>query len=409
MTKQALNKMTYGQLNKDFEKTSKNTLVISGYFTSDNKDEVGDIITRGATERAVPAYKQWGNIRFMHQPKPVAKATKIGAEDGLAWNEVEIEVIDPEAVFMVENGLLTALSVGILVDWDDLDFMQDGGLIINDYQLAEISLVDHPANYDAKLKDLVLDHDSRVFAMQYGMSALAEQLGGTTMPRKKEIKEETTEQIVPETVEVEETKIEESVSESELSTESEVVTQEEVVLEQDLTTTSTTDAQSDVTTTEVSLKDLDLSNLVEEEATEEVVEAETEVEEEEEEEVVAEETAVEAESISAEQLFALVNEIKESVASLAKKLEESASKGSVEEQEASEPTEHEKELETLKARNAELESKLAEYEDSTPADRKGQVEETHIEDITDKKEQNSTTPVRDLKTALGEYLKHKIT
>ena len=136
-------------------------LVVRGLFTSDSRDQVGDLITRSATERALPAYKQWGNIRRMHAPDPVARVIRIGAEDGLEWNEVEILVIDPKAIFEVENGLLQALSVGILVDYEDIDFLEDGGWIINNYTLAEISLVDHPANYDARLfLSLGLDVDA---------------------------------------------------------------------------------------------------------------------------------------------------------------------------------------------------------------------------------------------------------
>ena len=80
-------------LSKDFTKQDDGTLLVPGYFTSDNKDEVGDIITRSATERAVPKYRQWGNIRYMHMPRPVGKVTRIGTDDGLEWNEVEIRVI----------------------------------------------------------------------------------------------------------------------------------------------------------------------------------------------------------------------------------------------------------------------------------------------------------------------------
>lgn len=129
-------------------------LSVRGYFTSDQRDEVGDIITRGATQKAIPSYRQWGNIRYMHQPRPVGVVTRIGEEDGLEWNEVEFDVTKKDVIEDVENGLLKALSVGILVDWDGIDFLDDGGWIINEYALAEISLVDHPANYDARLKDM---------------------------------------------------------------------------------------------------------------------------------------------------------------------------------------------------------------------------------------------------------------
>ena len=137
-------------ISKEMEKTD-NGLLIRGFFTSDNRDEVGDIITRNATERAVPKYRQWGNIRYMHQPRPVGKVTRIGSDDGLEWNEVEFLVVDPGAIFEVENGLLKALSIGAMIRFEDIEFLEDGGWIINDYSLAEISLVDHPANYDATL------------------------------------------------------------------------------------------------------------------------------------------------------------------------------------------------------------------------------------------------------------------
>lgn len=137
-------------------------LLVLGKFTSDQKDEAGDIITRSATERALPKYKRWGNIRRMHLPQPVGRVTRIGVEDGLDWNEVEIKVIDPQAKFEVENGLLQALSVGILVNFADVNTLEDGGWVINDYMLAEISLVDHPANYDAALETLNLSLDAQL-------------------------------------------------------------------------------------------------------------------------------------------------------------------------------------------------------------------------------------------------------
>lgn len=160
-------------LRKEVQRTPDGALVVRGYFTSDRKDEVGDIITRAATEKAIPRFRQWSNVRYMHLPRPVAKVTRIGVQDGLEWNEVEIKVIDPQTIFEVENGLLTALSVGILVNFDDVEFLEDGGWVINQYTLAEISLVDHPANYDARLKDVSVDQNLRMLAREYGMNALA--------------------------------------------------------------------------------------------------------------------------------------------------------------------------------------------------------------------------------------------
>lgn len=148
--KRKFNKIFGVPLSKDMSRNDAGDLIVRGIFTSENKDEVGDIISRGATERALEKYRQWGNIRYMHQPRPVGTVLRIG--DGeLDWNEVELAVVDQDAAYQVEKGLLKALSVGIVMGWDDIEFLDDGGWYIKDYTLAEISLVDHPANYDAKL------------------------------------------------------------------------------------------------------------------------------------------------------------------------------------------------------------------------------------------------------------------
>ena len=139
--------------------------VVKSFFTSDNKDEVGDIITKTATEKAIEKYRQWGNIRLMHQPKPVGKILKIGAKDGLQWNECEVKVVDEETQKLIKEGVLSAMSVGIIIneaepitdEEEDEDgifgFFFFGPMKILDYDLVEISYVDHPANYDARITD----------------------------------------------------------------------------------------------------------------------------------------------------------------------------------------------------------------------------------------------------------------
>jgi hypothetical protein len=170
-------------LSKEINRNEKGNVLVLGKFTSDNKDDWGDIITKGATERAIPKYRQWGNIRYMHLPRPVGKVSRIGTDDGLDWNEVEIEVIDPQAAFEVEAGLLQALSIGALIDIDSLEFDDDGGWIINDYILGEISLVDHPANYDATL-DLSVGLPSQVreLAREYGTVVALKSISSGRLP-----------------------------------------------------------------------------------------------------------------------------------------------------------------------------------------------------------------------------------
>jgi len=171
-------------LEKGFTTQEDGSILVRGFFTSDNIDEIGDIITQEATEKAIPKYRQWGNIRYMHMPKPVAKVINIGKDDGLDWNEVEIQVIDPEAVFQVKNGLLKALSVGIIIrSFDDIEIDEEtGAWKILAYELVEISLVDHPANYDARLfldedKNIPVSSELRQLVATHGFTVVSKALG----------------------------------------------------------------------------------------------------------------------------------------------------------------------------------------------------------------------------------------
>lgn len=246
-------------LQKSVTKTKKGSLIVSGYFTSDAPDMHGDIITRSATEGAVKVYRQWGNIRRMHAPDPVGKVVGIGVEDGLEWNEVKIEVIDPKAVFEVENGLLQALSIGALIKFEDITWLEDGGMLISDYLLGEISLVDHPANYDSFLKD---ENSARsavnMLVRQYGLDNVSR--GMLDLLKEKdmadeitqdgtiedEITEETTIEADADNVEaedaettkeiIEETEeVTEEVVEEEVADESDIVDENEIVEEEETT------------------------------------------------------------------------------------------------------------------------------------------------------------------------------
>lgn len=134
--------------------------VFRGAFTSDNQDEVGDVITREATQKAVQKYRQWGNIRYMHQPRAVGKVVGIGDTEDLSWNEVKFLITHDDVAKDIKAGVLSGMSVGIIVnEYEELeggakgkDKFFFGPMKITDYDLVEISVVDHPANYDAAIQ-----------------------------------------------------------------------------------------------------------------------------------------------------------------------------------------------------------------------------------------------------------------
>lgn len=251
-------------LRKSVEKTKKGSLIVSGYFTSDAPDMHGDIITRMATENATKVYRQWGNIRRMHAPDPVGKVVGIGVEDGLEWNEVKIEVIDPKAVFEVENGLLQALSIGALIKFEDITWLEDGGMLISDYLLGEISLVDHPANYDSFLKD---ENSARsavnMLVRQYGLDNVSR--GMLDLLKEKDMADEITKDVTVEDEITEETTIEadaDNVEAEDAETTKEIIEETEEVTEE-VVEEEEVPAESDI---------VDENEIVEEAETTEVVE-----------------------------------------------------------------------------------------------------------------------------------------
>lgn len=151
-------------------------LYVRGFFTSDEMDEVGDIITREATEQAIEKWRRWGNIRTMHD-YPSGRVDKIGKADGLEWNEVVTVPVDEQTKKLIEGGVLKAYSVGIIpreyeINESAVEESADPWflpLIIHAYDMVEISYVDHPANYSATISDVssgsskAFDHRAVVF------------------------------------------------------------------------------------------------------------------------------------------------------------------------------------------------------------------------------------------------------
>jgi len=136
-------------------------MLVRGFFTSDEIDEVGDIITKEATVAAVEKWRKWGNIRTMHS-NPSGRVDKIGESDGLAWNELVTVPVDQQTKELIKGGVLKAYSVGIIPRSYEIneEAMKDNTdpwfmpLIIHEYDMVEISYVDHPANYAAAISEV---------------------------------------------------------------------------------------------------------------------------------------------------------------------------------------------------------------------------------------------------------------
>ena len=150
------------RLSMPLTKIDKERRVVSGFASLDNVDKQDDIVTAEASMAAFAKFR--GNIREMHQPVAVGKMV----------NFKEDKYFDPETkkfykgVFVsayvskgaqdtwekVLDGTLTGFSIGGKMNkWDDAyDEKSDKTIrVIKEYDLVELSLVDSPANQFANI------------------------------------------------------------------------------------------------------------------------------------------------------------------------------------------------------------------------------------------------------------------
>lgn len=122
------------------------TLKVYGVASSETEDSDGEVVTSDAMRAALPDYMTFGAVREMHQP--IAAGTAISAkvsEEGKT--EFGAHVVDPVSVKKVQTGVLKGFSIGGRITKRNADDKNR----IEGLKLTEISLVDRPANPDAKI------------------------------------------------------------------------------------------------------------------------------------------------------------------------------------------------------------------------------------------------------------------
>ena len=139
------------------EKLNDGTLLVYGKATDDSLDIDQQICDAGWLEKAMPEwFKTGGNIREQHSNIAAGVAKELDAKkDGFY---IEALVVDPVSVKKVEAGVLKGFSIGIRSPRIVRDEKAANGRII-DGQIVEVSLVDRPANPNAKLMLAKCDND----------------------------------------------------------------------------------------------------------------------------------------------------------------------------------------------------------------------------------------------------------
>ena len=131
------------------EKLEDGTLMVYGKATDDSLDIDEQICDAGWLATAMPEwFKTGGNIREQHSNIAAGVAKELDAkEDGFYIN---VHVVDPVSVKKTETGVFKGFSIGIRSPRVVRDNKAANGRII-DGQIVEVSLVDRPANPNAKL------------------------------------------------------------------------------------------------------------------------------------------------------------------------------------------------------------------------------------------------------------------
>lgn len=139
---------SYAALTKS-EKQADGTLKVYGKATDDSLDIDKQICDENWLKRAMPDwFESGGNIREQHSNIAAGVATDYEAKsDG---HYITALVVDAASVKKVETGVLKGFSIGIRSPRVIRDEKAAGGRIV-DGQIVEVSLVDRPANPNAKL------------------------------------------------------------------------------------------------------------------------------------------------------------------------------------------------------------------------------------------------------------------
>jgi len=127
--------------------------LVSGRITDSTLDLDKQRVDPEWAEIAVNKWaKTYGNIREMHQPIAVGKCKSLTGS-GVNGFDITAKIVDPGAILKLENDLYTGFSIGIKgtrLDQTDKALASAPNGIINGGDIIEVSIVDVPANPNAK-------------------------------------------------------------------------------------------------------------------------------------------------------------------------------------------------------------------------------------------------------------------
>jgi hypothetical protein len=163
------------------EETADGDLLIYGKATDGSVDSDDQIVDAEWSGKALQDWlRTGGNVRVQHSPNlyPAGRGVEVDvAQDGSHW--VKSLIVEDTAKKLVKKGVLRAYSVGIAKPRIIRDAHARGGRIV-DGQIAELSLVDRPANKNCGFtlcKSVGDDGHPEVVNKMFGDTDLVEKAG----------------------------------------------------------------------------------------------------------------------------------------------------------------------------------------------------------------------------------------
>lgn len=135
------------------EKAKDGRRLITGVISSDQVDKHGEIVDPAAVINSKDAYMEFPTIRMMHEANQVGRALDLWREGNKVWAEVEIFDDEDKIWNRIQKGYLRAFSIGFRVinykEYCPNGLDEQCYIMFTEIMLVEVSLVDSPANTDA--------------------------------------------------------------------------------------------------------------------------------------------------------------------------------------------------------------------------------------------------------------------
>jgi HK97 family phage prohead protease len=127
-----------------FEKVDAERRIVSGYASTEAKDNAGETVLKTAVEAALDDYLEFANIREMHQLSAVGVAVEASTDEKGLY--IAAHITDDVAWGKVISKTYKGFSIG----GRTLERDPKNRKIITKIALNEISLVDRPSNPEAR-------------------------------------------------------------------------------------------------------------------------------------------------------------------------------------------------------------------------------------------------------------------